>query len=135
MNKMTTLCITLLSAFFACNKSDQQEPVAASEIFYTMPEESEPHEGTWLQWPHQYQYGISYRNSLDATWVAMTKELITAEKVHIIAYNQTEQDRIITLLTSASISLTNVDFKIYKTDDVWVRDMGPFMQKTKTIIW
>lgn len=59
-----------------------------TEILYTMPEESEAHEGTWLQWPHQYQYGVAYRNSLDPTWVSMTKALVTSEKVHIIAYNQ-----------------------------------------------
>ncbi len=92
---------------------------------YTMPDETQPHEGTWLQWPHQFQYGMTYRNRLDATWVAMTKELITSEKVHIIAYNTTEKSRIITKLTAAGVSLTSVDFRIFKTNDVWVRDNGP----------
>lgn len=101
------------------------------EILYTMPEESEPHEGTWLQWPHQYQYGTAYRNSLDPTWVAMTKALVTSEKVHIVAYNQTEKDRIITLLNNANVALTNIDFNIYQTDDVWVRDNGPIYVKDK----
>lgn len=98
---------------------------------YTMLEESEPHEGTWLQWPHQYQYGIAYRNSLDATWVKMTKELVTSEHVHIIAYNETEKDRIITLLKNENIPLTTVDFKIYKTDDTWIRDNGPIYVRDK----
>ena len=92
---------------------------------YQMPAETLPHEGTWLQWPHQYEYGITYRNRLDATWVAMTSALIGSEKVHIIAYNATEQTRITNLLTTASVSLTNVDFKLFQTNDVWVRDNGP----------
>lgn len=92
---------------------------------YTMPHENEPHEGTWLQWPHQYEYGVAYRNSLDATWVAMTAALVNGEKVHIIAYNNTEKNRIINLLTTASVPLTNVDFYIFQTNDVWVRDNGP----------
>ena len=25
---------------------------------YIMPEETVEHEGTWLQWPHHYTYGI-----------------------------------------------------------------------------
>ena len=25
---------------------------------YTMPSEELLHEGTWLQWPHQYEYGV-----------------------------------------------------------------------------
>ena len=111
------------------------EAVAKSQPFeipsYTMPAESEPHEGTWLQWPHHYQYGMAYRNSLDATWVAMTKELVTSEKVHLIAYNQTEKDRIIALLNAQNVSMTNIDFIIYKTDDVWIRDNGPIYVRDK----
>ena len=123
--------MTIVTTFFACQKDDEQNPTD-TEILYTMQEESETHEGTWLQWPHQYQYGVAYRNSLDPTWVSMTKELVSSEKVHIIAYNQTEKDRIIALLNSASVPLTNVDFKIYKTDDVWVRDNGPIYVKDKS---
>lgn len=92
---------------------------------YTFPDESETHEGTWLQWPHQYEYGMAFRNENDATWVAMTNALQANEKVHIIAYNSTEQARITALLTAASVPLTNVDFKIFQTNDVWVRDNGP----------
>ena len=79
---------------------------------YTFPDETSQHEGTWLQWPHQYEYGVAYRNSLDATWVAMTNALQANEKVHIIAYNTTEQTRVTNLLTSNSVPLANVDFKI-----------------------
>lgn len=90
-----------------------------------LPDEAAPHEGTWLQWPHQYTYGTAYRNSLDATWVAMTKALVQSEKVHIIAYNATERTRITNLLLRAGVSLLNVDFLLRRTDDVWVRDNGP----------
>jgi len=94
-------------------------------IQYTMPEETEEHEGTWLQWPHQYTYGIVFRNDLDQTWVDMTSALVTSENVHIIAYNQVEQNRIIGLLNNAGVPLSNIDFFIHENDDVWVRDNGP----------
>jgi len=128
MNKL--LFITLLFPLLTSCQEDTDtttntdEP-AQSEIMYTMPEESDSHEGTWLQWPHQYQYGVEYRDDLDDTWIAMTKSLINSEKVHIIAYDSTEKSRIITLLENAGIPMTNITFKIYKTDDVWVRDNGP----------
>lgn len=99
---------------------------------YRMPEEGMQHEGTWLQWPHHYQYGTLYRDRLDATWVAMTQALITSENVHIIAYDATEQARITNLLTTAGVTLNNVDFKIHPTDDVWVRDNGPIFVKNTT---
>ena len=96
---------------------------------YIMPPETEQHEGTWLQWPHQYEYGNQYRNRLDTTWVAMTQALVDGENVHIIAYNSTEQARITDLLTNAGISLSNVDFFLFQTNDVWVRDNGPIFVK------
>ena len=92
---------------------------------YVMPEETVEHEGTWLQWPHHHTYGMFYRNSLDDTWVEMTSSLISSEKLHIVAYNATERDRIITLLNNASVPLANIDFYIHENDDVWVRDNGP----------
>ena len=94
-------------------------------ILYTMPEENEVHEATWLQWPHHHTYGTFYRNSLDQTWIDMTESLISSEKVHIIAYDNTEKNRIIGLLNGAGISLANISFFIHPNDDVWVRDNGP----------
>ncbi len=104
----------------------------AQTILTRMPDETAPHEGTWLQWPHHYTYGTSYRNALDATWVAMTAALVPGEKVHIIAYNSTESTRIKTLLTNAKVPLTNITFLLRPTDDVWVRDNGPVFVVTPT---
>ena len=92
---------------------------------YVMPEETAEHEGTWLQWPHHYTYGMFYRNSLDNTWVEMTAALVGSENVHIIAYNTYEKNRITTLLNNANVSMANIDFFIHQNDDVWVRDNGP----------
>jgi agmatine deiminase len=110
--------ITFIIGLVLCSAS----PLSAQ---YVMPEESTLHEGTWLQWPHHYTYGYFYRNSLDATWVAMTTALVDGEKVHIVAYNNAEKERIIDLLNDAGVALDNVDFYIHPTDDVWVRDNGP----------
>lgn len=128
---MNYLILVTLFIFSSCGKSEDNTAKTVREILYTMPEESLPHEGTWLQWPHQYQYGVTYRNRIEATWVAMTKELISSEKVHIIAYDNTEKTRIISLLNAANIPLANIDFKIYATDDVWIRDNGPIYVKDK----
>lgn len=104
----------------------------SAQTQYSFPDESEEHEGTWLQWPHQYEYGIAFRNENDATWVAMTRALQVNEKVHIIAYNNTEKTRITNLLSANGGSLSNVDFKIFKTNDVWVRDNGPIYARDES---
>lgn len=92
---------------------------------YTMPEESELHEATWLAWPHHYQYGRVYTETLDPTWVAMTQALVTSENVNILVYNQKEKERVKELLENNSISLDKIYFYIHKFDDVWARDNMP----------
>lgn len=114
-----------LAALAVCAHLTMTHDIAAQTILSRMPDETAPHEGTWLQWPHQYTYGTRYRNSLDATWVAMTRSLVAGEKVHIIAYNSTERTRITGLLNTAKVPLTNVTFDVRATDDCWVRDNGP----------
>lgn len=133
----------LLFSFMACKKeydgtqpeSMSDSPAESRTSTYTMPAEFQPHEGTWLQWPHQFQYGTTYRNRLDATWVEMTRQLVGSEKVHIIAYNASEKSRIITKLNAAGIALTQIDFKIIQTNDVWVRDNGPIYARNANNQW
>ncbi|MGU3374743.1 agmatine deiminase family protein [Chryseobacterium sp. M5A1_1a] len=134
MQKKKIMFLLLPVIMLSCSQDEITTPPTSgtpdpASIVYKMPEESAPHEGTWLQWPHKYQYGVTYRNRLDPTWVAMTKELAQSEKVHIIAYDSTEKDRIVGLLTNAGVSLNNIDFKLYPTDDFWVRDNGPIYVK------
>jgi len=119
------IIIVLWMVFAACEKDESESSVATAKVLYTFSEESEPHEGTWLQWPHHYQYGKKFRDRLDPTWIALTKELVTSEKVHLIAYDETEQARITALLQAEGIDLGQVDFKVYPNDDFWVRDNGP----------
>lgn len=92
---------------------------------FTMPSEEETHEGTWLQWPHNFTYGYGHSQAHDATWVKMTKALHTGENVHIVVYNQVEEDRVADLLVNEGVDMTKIDFNIWQTDDYWVRDNGP----------
>lgn len=92
---------------------------------YTLPAENAAHEGTWLNWPHHYTYGIEYREEIESVWVAMTEALHKSENVHIIAYDDGEKSRITTLLTAEKLDMTNIDFVVAKSDDVWSRDTGP----------
>lgn len=114
------LVITMLSGCL-----NQSENVKAAEGLYAMPDETEEHEGTWLQWPHDYTYGTGYREDLKPIWVEMTKALSIGENVHIVAYNQDEKEYISKVLIEEDIDMDKIDFYIYPTDDVWARDNGP----------
>ncbi len=133
--KFILLSITFLQV--ACeinsNQNDNSNPTTSSvKVIFTMPEESEPHEGTWLQWPHEHQYGIDYRNYLDNTWVDMTRALVQSENVHLVVYDDVEKNRVTALLNGAGISLAKIDFRIYQTDDVWARDNAGIFVRDST---
>lgn len=91
---------------------------------YYFPDESSEHEGTWLQWPHDYTYpGIA--EGYEPIWIEMTRGLIKGENVHIIVYDEKEKKRVINVLQEEGISLEKIDFYVYPYEDVWVRDNGP----------
>ncbi|MCG8574726.1 MAG: agmatine deiminase family protein [Flavobacteriales bacterium] len=90
-----------------------------------MPAEHELHEGTWLQWPHNNLYGPFYVDDVESSWIAMTDALQSGEKVHIVAVDSFELERIQDVLSDEDIPFTNLGFYVYPNDDVWVRDNGP----------
>ena len=91
---------------------------------YTMPVEELPHEGTWLQWPHNHSYGYGAAD-FEPAWIQMTEALVDGERVHIIAYDNVHRDHIVNLLEESFIDMSSVDFVIAENDDFWVRDNGP----------
>ncbi len=106
---------------------EDRKKVEAQKIVgkYTMPDEKSKHEGTWLQWPHELTYGSKYQQEVEPIWIQMTESLSKGEKVHIVAYDQEEKERIIEVLTDQGVNMEKIDFFIAPTDDVWARDTGP----------
>ena len=120
---------------FGRNKRTVPE-ISDPESIFTMPAEEAKHEGTWLQWPHNYTtsrggiiFGRKERDLItryEPSWIEMTKALHEGEKVHIIVYDRTQLKRIQALLRDDhGCDMTKIDFFVYKTDDVWIRDNGP----------
>ena len=91
---------------------------------FTMPFEELVHEGTWLQWPHNFTYGFG-ASDVEPAWVEITAALIGGEKVHIVAYDENHMTHIEDLLIGASVSLENVNIIVAEKDDFWIRDNGP----------
>lgn len=139
MNKKLFVLFLALAMIFMTGCSLQPADPAAQEAedVYFFPAEEDKHEGTWLAWPHKYaekqpyyfgEYGIdgeAYAETLEPVWLEITKALHTGETVHIIAYNEAEQQRIEKLLEADEVDLSKIDFVIFETDDVWMRDTGP----------
>lgn len=90
---------------------------------FTMPAEWEPHEGTWLQWPHNISEP-GYEMKLEHTWLNMVAALYEREQVHVISADERQRDHITYQLKYFGIS-GGVDLHIIPTNDIWARDNGP----------
>lgn len=101
-----------------------KKPDLSSTGTYTMPSEETAHEGTWLQWPHDHTYP-NHITRHEGTFVEITRALHSGERVHIIAYDNVEMDRIKSVLIAEGIDMTQVDLFMSENDDYWIRDNGP----------
>lgn len=142
MKEIIALALTATMLLSACasptnTEAEKKNELENTKMTYHMPAEDSPHEGTWLTWPHSYTYGIEHQKEIEDIWVQMAMALHPAEKVHILAYDKTEQSRIEQLLADAAVNMEQIDFVIAKSDDVWVRDTGPmfvFDEDNKLVI-
>ncbi|MBI2058381.1 MAG: agmatine deiminase family protein [Nitrospirae bacterium] len=95
-----------------------------------MPAEWEPHEATWLSWPHNSKSWPGIIERIPPIWAAMTKALQIGEKVRILVKDAVLEREARALLRKAGALSSNVEFFRTITDDAWIRDHGPiFIQR------
>jgi agmatine deiminase len=93
---------------------------------YHMPAEWEPHEATWLSWPHSE--GISFPRSYDAVLPAFAKmvdALADSERVCINVSGPDEEAEARRVLSRNRARSEHVRFFHIPTNEPWCRDHGP----------
>jgi agmatine deiminase len=98
---------------------------------FSMPAEWEPHEATWLAWPHN---GGDWPGKLDSIrWVygEMTRKIAAGERVRMLVNTQGHQSLASRYLFPAGADLKQVDFVIHPTNRGWTRDSGPLFVKQR----
>ncbi len=95
------------------------------ELGYHMPAEWEPHEATWLSWPHKEASWPGAFDSVPGIFVEITKHLTESELVRINVADEDFAERVRALLRAGDVNLDAVRFHFNPTDDSWVRDHGP----------
>lgn len=97
--------------------------MAAARPRIRFPAEWEPHEATWLAWPHD---PITFPDlpPVERTWAAMIGELTAVETVHLLLADDAEEERMRSALGGRH-DPKRLFLHRYATDDVWIRDYGP----------
>lgn len=95
------------------------------ELGYHMPAEWEPHEATWLAWPHNPEDWPGKFQSIPWLYAEIVRLLAAWERVHLIVEDAKAQQRITGMLERAGADLDRVSFHAWPTDRGWTRDSGP----------
>ena len=92
---------------------------------YRMPAEWEPHEATWLSWPHKEESWPGAFEPVPGIFVEITRELSKAELVRINVASEDMAGSVRKLLVNGGVDLNLVRFHLNPTNDAWARDHGP----------
>jgi agmatine deiminase len=95
------------------------------ELGFAMPAEWEPHEATWLGWPHN---ATDWPGKLDTIrWVygEMVRRIAAGEIVRVLVKDRREAASARHYLSRAGANLARVEFITHPTNRGWTRDSGP----------
>jgi agmatine deiminase len=90
-----------------------------------MPAEWEPHQGTWIAWPHNHNDWPGRFEAIPWVYAEMVRHLSKVEVVNIIVRDAEEKTKARETFVSSSIGMKNVKFHLWPTNRVWTRDSGP----------
>jgi agmatine deiminase len=98
---------------------------APRQLGYRMPAEWEPHEATWLAWPHNPEDWPGKFAPIPWLYAEIVRLLAARERVHLIVENNAAARRVQGILKRAGADLDSVTFHAWPTDRGWTRDSGP----------
>ena len=91
---------------------------------YRMPAEWEPHESTWLAWPHFRDDWPGKFEPIPWVYAEIVRTLARHERVDLIVNDASWEQRARTVLEKADALSDNVSFHRWRTNRVWTRDSG-----------
>jgi agmatine deiminase len=95
------------------------------EITYRMPAEWEPHEATWLGWPHELTDWPGKFSPIPWAFAEIVRHLARVEPVYLLVENREAESRVKSILRKAGANPDAVTFFRVPTDRGWMRDSGP----------
>ena len=102
------------------------------DLGYRMPAEWEPHEATWLAWPHNPEDWPGKFRAIPWLYAEIVRLLAAHELVQLVVEDEGAESRIRSILERAGADLDRVHFHRWPTNRSWTRDTGPiFIRNAK----
>jgi agmatine deiminase len=106
------------------------EPVPALAGYF-MPAEWEPHEATWLGWPHNADDWPGKFETIPWVYGEMIRKISEGEKIYLLIRNKPDENFARRILKHVGVNLRNIRFVTHPTNRGWTRDTGPIFIKRK----
>jgi agmatine deiminase len=115
----------------AMAKSYSKKTQTPADLGFAMPAEWEPHEATWLSWPHN---PTDWPGKLEAIrWVysEIIRKLAPGETIRVMVDSRAEATRALDYLLRAGVNVCRVEFVRHPTNRGWTRDSGPIFVRRR----
>ncbi|MGH9447779.1 MAG: agmatine deiminase family protein [Terriglobia bacterium] len=112
-------------AVASAGPSSRDSPLATPACDFRMPAEWEPHESTWIAWPH---HGSDWPGKFPTIpWVygEIARKIVPGERLSVLVNSARHESRARRVLSRAGVDLSRVRFFLFPTNRGWTRDSGP----------
>lgn len=96
---------------------------------FRMPAEWEPHEATWIAWPHNEDDWPGRFEPIPWVYGEIVRKLSQVERVRILMQNDEVEFNARKVLDKCCVNWEAVEFYPLQTDRVWARDFAPLFVK------
>jgi agmatine deiminase len=100
-----------------------------AQLGFRMPAEWEPHEATWIAWPHEREDWPGKFGPIPWVYAEIVRHLSQSERVRICVNDASLEGRARRTLNKAGADLDQVEFYRFPTDRVWTRDSAAIFIK------
>ena len=97
-----------------------------------MPAEWEPHEATWLAWPHEKSDWPGKFAPIPWLYGEIARHLARVERVRILVEDEPAERAATKILKACHADLAAVDFYRHPTNRSWTRDYCPLFVKNQS---
>ena len=106
-------------------------PETPRALGFRMPAEWEPHEATWIAWPHNRDDWPGRFAPIPWVYAEIVRKLAHVERVRILIKDRAAEDAARRMLRKAGANLAAVEFFHAPTDRSWTRDYCPLFVKNR----
>jgi agmatine deiminase len=107
------------------------EPAPFDRGFW-MPAEWEPHEATWLGWPHEQADWPGKFPAIPWAYAEIVRHLSRVERIFLLVQDGSAQSKVRAILKKSGVNLDAIEFLRVPTDRGWMRDSGPICIKNSS---